>query len=321
MEYKAAVITMSDKGAQGLREDTAGDAVVKILQENGWELVYRNLISDDLDQIKSELIKCADELHVTLVATTGGTGFSMRDVTPEATLAVIDREVRGIPEAMRAESMKITPMGMLSRAAAGLRNQTLIINLPGSRKAASECLEAVIKPIRHGVEVLLGEAGDCAAMHLPKEGGDVPKDCPQGVVKAVCISEAKGVQKHEIEEAHLKADHGIEGDAHAGNWHRQVSLLAAESVAKVQENLDFALKNGDFAENILTEGIELYTLPVGTRLQIGDAACEVTQIGKECHHGCAIRELAGDCVMPREGIFVKVLKAGTVKAGDTIKVI
>ena len=167
MEYRAAVITMSDKGSQGLREDTAGDAVVRILEENGWKIEYRTMIPDDMEQIKAELVKYADELKVTLVATTGGTGFSMRDVTPEATLAVVDREVRGIPEAMRAESMKITPMGMLSRAAAGLRKQTLIINLPGRRNAASECLEAVIKPIKHGVEVLLGEAGDCAAIHLP----------------------------------------------------------------------------------------------------------------------------------------------------------
>lgn len=140
-------------------------------------------------------------------------------------------------------------------------------------------------------------------------------------VKAVCISEKKGEQKHPIEEAFLKIDHGIEGDAHAGNWHRQVSLLAAESVEKVQKVLDFELKSGDFAENILTEGIELYTLPVGTKLQIGQAQGEVTQIGKECHQGCAIRELAGDCVMPREGIFIKVVKEGTVRAGDEIAVI
>lgn len=116
-------------------------------------------------------------------------------------------------------------------------------------------------------------------------------------------------------------DHGIVGDAHAGNWHRQVSLLAAESVEKVQKALDFQLKSGDFAENILTEGIELFTLPIGTRLRIGQAEGEVTQIGKECHQGCAIRELAGDCVMPREGIFIKVLKEGCVKAGDEIQVI
>ena len=134
-------------------------------------------------------------------------------------------------------------------------------------------------------------------------------------VKDVCISEKKGEQKHPVDEVLLKVDHGIVGDAHAGNWHRQVSLLAAESVAKVQKALNFELKSGDFAENILTEGIELFTLPIGTKLQIGEAVGEVTQIGKECHQGCAIRELAGDCVMPREGIFVKVLKEGKVKAG------
>lgn len=310
MEYRAAVITMSDKGSQGLREDTAGDAVVRILEENGWSVEYRNLIPDDMEKIKEELIKCADSLKVTLTVTTGGTGFSLRDVTPEATLAVIDREVRGIPEAMRWESMKITPMGMLSRAAAGLRKQTLIINLPGSRKAASECLEAVIKPIRHGVEVLLGEAGDCAAIHLPK-----------GSVKAVCISSKKGEQKHDVGEVYLSKDYGIQGDAHAGKWHRQVSLLASESVEKVRLATGIELASGDFAENILTEGIELHTLPVGTKIKIGEAEGEVTQIGKECHSGCVIREMTGDCVMPREGIFIKVTKSGRVKNGDKIEVL
>ncbi|MEG0829349.1 MAG: MOSC domain-containing protein [Anaerovoracaceae bacterium] len=140
-------------------------------------------------------------------------------------------------------------------------------------------------------------------------------------VKAVCISEKKGEQKKPVDSVLLKVDHGIQGDAHAGNWHRQVSLLAAESVEKVQKVLDFKLESGAFAENILTEGIELFTLPVGTKLAMGPAIGEVTQIGKECHHGCAIRELAGDCVMPREGIFVKILKGGVVKAGAEIAVI
>ena len=140
-------------------------------------------------------------------------------------------------------------------------------------------------------------------------------------IVSINISTKKGVIKEPISKAELKIDQGIVGDAHAGNWHRQVSLLAAESVEKVQKSLDFELKSGDFAENILTEGIELYTLPVGTKLKIGEAEGEVTQIGKECHHGCAIRELAGDCVMPREGIFIKVIKAGKVKTGDSIKVL
>lgn len=165
MKDTAAVITMSDKGAKGQRMDTSGPAVQEILRENGWEVIYTNIIPDDFETIKAELIKCADELDVCLVMTTGGTGFARRDVTPEATHAVCDRQVRGIPEAMRAESLKITPMGMLSRAEAGLRGGTLIVNLPGSEKAARECLSAVIKPIRHGIDVLRGESHDCARIH------------------------------------------------------------------------------------------------------------------------------------------------------------
>ncbi len=139
-------------------------------------------------------------------------------------------------------------------------------------------------------------------------------------VLAVCISEHKGEQKRPVTSAALLVDHGIVGDAHAGNWHRQVSLLGIESVQKVQEKLSFPLKAGDFAENILTEGIVLYELPVGTHLMIGAVECEVTQIGKECHAHCAIRQQAGDCVMPREGIFVKVLRPGTILPGDEIVV-
>ncbi len=141
------------------------------------------------------------------------------------------------------------------------------------------------------------------------------------MIKAVCISEKKGEQKHPVEKVELRADYGIEGDAHAGKWHRQVSLLAAESVAKVQEKISFKLNPGAFAENILTEGICLYELPVGTKMKIGSAVCEVTQIGKECHADCAIRRQAGDCVMPREGIFVKVLEGGTAGAGDEIVIL
>lgn len=168
MNYTAAVITMSDKGSRGERKDTSGPAVRELLTANGWDVVYTNMIPDDFETIKAELVKCTDELGVCLVMTTGGTGFSARDVTPEATLEVCERQVRGIPEAMRAESMKITPMGMLSRAEAGLRGASLIVNLPGSEKAARECLEAVIKPIRHGIDVLRGQSQDCAAIH--KEG-------------------------------------------------------------------------------------------------------------------------------------------------------
>ena len=140
-------------------------------------------------------------------------------------------------------------------------------------------------------------------------------------IAAICISEIRGIQKHEIPEAYLRAGHGIEGDAHAGSWHRQVSLLSVDSVAKLQEKLDFELKHGAFAEHILVEGMAVHTLPVGTRLRIGEALCEVTQIGKECHSDCAIRKAAGDCVMPREGIFVKVLESGRIAKGDAVEVV
>ena len=139
-------------------------------------------------------------------------------------------------------------------------------------------------------------------------------------VLAVCISEKKGTMKHPVDEVELKVDHGIVGDAHAGNWHRQVSLLADESVEKMRAKFP-DIPVGAFAENILTEGLVLYELPIGTRLQVGETLLEVTQIGKECHADCAIRQQVGDCVMPREGIFAVVLKGGTVKAGDEIHII
>ena len=136
----------------------------------------------------------------------------------------------------------------------------------------------------------------------------------------VCISEKKGVQKTPVEQIEMRPDWGIEGDAHAGNWHRQVSLLAQESVDRLQQLLTkIRLRPGDFGENIVTEGVVLYELPVGTKMRIGTALAEVTQIGKECHQGCAIRQAAGDCVMPREGIFVRILEPGVAKKGDLIE--
>jgi MOSC domain-containing protein YiiM len=141
------------------------------------------------------------------------------------------------------------------------------------------------------------------------------------VIKAVCISEKKGQQKHPVEEIRLVPHVGVPGDAHAGDWHRQVSLLGAESVAKLQERISIRLFPGAFAENILCEGLCLYQLPVGTKLRVGSALCEVTQIGKECHADCAIRRQAGDCVMPRAGIFVRVLEEGAAKAGDPVQIV
>lgn len=143
----------------------------------------------------------------------------------------------------------------------------------------------------------------------------------RAVIAAVCISEKKGEQKHPVERIALRPHHGIVGDAHAGDWHRQVSLLGKESVDRLQEKISIRLFPGAFAENVLCEGITLYELPVGTRLRIGTALCEVTQIGKECHADCAIRQQAGDCVMPREGIFAIVLEAGEAGPGDEILVL
>jgi len=137
-------------------------------------------------------------------------------------------------------------------------------------------------------------------------------------VVAVCISEAKGQRKTPVAAVELRENHGIVGDGHAGVWHRQVSLLATESIAKMRA-LGLDVDSGDFAENITTSGIDLVALPVGSRLTVGDAVIEVTQIGKECHTRCAIFYQAGDCVMPKEGIFAKVLKGGTLAGGDPIR--
>src|SRR6056297_803540 len=141
-----------------------------------------------------------------------------------------------------------------------------------------------------------------------------------GKILSINISKEKGTIKTPVKSADLLLDHGIVGDAHAKNWHRQISLLADESIEKMREALDEnafnILKPGVFAENILTTGIELKTLPIGTQLKIGETIHEVTQIGKECHHGCEIRQIVGDCVMPREGIFTKVIQSGKIYVND-----
>jgi len=165
MKYKAAIITMSDSRQNGNKPDLSGDVVREILEDNEWEVVYRVIISDDEEGIVKELLKCSDEFNIPLIITNGGTGFSQRDHTPEATKKVIEREVLGISEAMRAKSNEITPRGMLSRGVSGIRKNSLIINLPGSPKAVRECLSYVIVPIRHGVEILIGEASMCGESH------------------------------------------------------------------------------------------------------------------------------------------------------------
>lgn len=143
----------------------------------------------------------------------------------------------------------------------------------------------------------------------------------KGKIVSVNISEKKGEKKRNIDRCTLLAGHGLELDAHAGPWHRQVSLLAAESIDKIKK-LGIDVKSGDFAENITTEGIELFTLPVGTRMRVGEhVLMKITQIGKECHARCAIFQQVGDCVMPREGIFAEVLTGGEIRIGDEIEVL
>ncbi|HEX3033167.1 MAG TPA: MOSC domain-containing protein [Bacillota bacterium] len=143
----------------------------------------------------------------------------------------------------------------------------------------------------------------------------------KGKIVAVCTSPKKGMRKTNVGQGKLIPDFGVENDAHGGPWHRQVSLLALESINKMRA-LGLDVNPGDFAENLTTEGLDLVSLPIGTQLRIGaDSLGEVTQIGKECHNRCAIYYQAGDCVMPKEGIFIKVLKGGNVATGDTIEVI
>jgi MOSC domain-containing protein YiiM len=147
-----------------------------------------------------------------------------------------------------------------------------------------------------------------------------PKRSTRGRIVAVSVSDRKGVVKHNVPEALLMVEHGLKGDAHAGSG-RQVSLLAQESIDKMIA-LGAAVSPGDFAENITVQGLEVMSLPVGARLKVGpEAELEITQIGKACHKGCAIREQVGDCVMPREGVFARVLKGGVVKPGDLVEVL
>lgn len=160
--YRAGIVTLSDKGAAGEREDVSGAVIREILEKAGYEVVSYRLLADEGEDLKEELMRLSDEVECNLVLTTGGTGFSPRDVTPEATLAVADRNAPGIAEAIRAYSMTVTKRAMLSRGASVIRGSTLIINLPGSPKAVRESLEYILDTLSHGLEILSGKGGDCA---------------------------------------------------------------------------------------------------------------------------------------------------------------
>ena len=156
-----AILTISDKGSRNEREDTTGPSIKDTLPDDKYSVDYYKIIPDEIDIIKKELIYLSDTVGINLVLTNGGTGFSKRDVTPEATIDVIEKQVPGIPDAMRNASLKITPKAMLSRAVSGIRKNTLIINLPGSPKGAVENLEVVLPALPHGIDILTGNASEC----------------------------------------------------------------------------------------------------------------------------------------------------------------
>ena len=161
MDYTAVVITVSDLGSQGKRIDSSGPAVCKMIEDAGFHVIHTAIIPDEQAEIQKMLIYCADELHANLILTTGGTGLSPRDVTPEATIAVCDRMANGIADAIRNYSMTITDRAMFSRAVSGIRKKTLIINLPGSPKAVTEALEYILPRLPHGLDVLRGNVQEC----------------------------------------------------------------------------------------------------------------------------------------------------------------
>jgi molybdopterin adenylyltransferase len=157
MKYTAAVITVSDIGSRGLRQDTSGPAVRAMLEEAGFSVAHTAILPDEMEQISAELRDCADRRRIDLIVTTGGTGLSPRDVTPEATRAVLELEIPAIPVAMWMEGLKVTPRAMLSRAVAGIRGSSLLLNLPGSEKTARENLAAVIEALEHGLHMIAAE--------------------------------------------------------------------------------------------------------------------------------------------------------------------
>lgn len=162
--YTVGIITASDKGSEGKRQDLSGSLIKEMVTEAGYQVISHVILPDDLSKLSQEMIRLTDDVKVNLILTTGGTGFSQRDMTPEATKQVIQREAPGIPEAMRSYSLKITPKAMLSRGTAGIRNKTLIINLPGSPKAVRESLECILPSLEHGIRILLGDDEECGTV-------------------------------------------------------------------------------------------------------------------------------------------------------------
>ncbi len=270
MKYKASVITISDKGSRGERVDTSGSALCEILNKHDFDVIYKNIIPDEIDIIKGELIKLSDELKVDLILTTGGTGFSKRDVTPEAMKLVVQRWANGISEAMRFESMKITPRACLSRGVSGIRGTTLIVNLPGSEKAARENIGFVINPIIHGLDMLNTKgSADCA------EGVLIDKKLDNTHLKSSSIPS----MDEWLKEAKLHKDADKVGMylTHNGVVRRTSKAFVRENIEnnKYVEGVEFSydkdVLNQIIADTNKLEGIYYVKTWINTgRLDIGD---------------------------------------------------
>lgn len=273
MAYTAAIITVSDKGSRGERIDTAGPALAEMLRGEKYEVVYTVIIPDEAEDIRQQLVKCADELKVNLIMTTGGTGFSPRDITPEATRGVIEREAPGLAELMRAESMKITPHGCLSRSAAGIRGRSLIINLPGSEKGAGENLTAILKPLNHGLKMLLSEGSADCAVNMEQKAppsmdewlreAKTDREAPlcgmylfhTGVVRATAKAEAReGKPSPTVRKLLLSVDReklkAAEDRAKKLTGIHYVRIWVNEGELSVGDTIMLALVGGDIRDNV-----------------------------------------------------------------------
>lgn len=268
--FKAAVITLSDKGAQGLREDRSGAVIREALEESGFCTVCETvLIGDEPSELKENLIRMCDKERYALVLTTGGTGLSPRDITPEATCEIADRTVPGISEYMRYKSFEITPRAMLSRGVSVMRGQTLIINLPGSPKAVRENMEFIMPALMHGLEIMTGRASECG-------------DAPQAGKK----SSSRGSRKD-----------------------REVSFLDGESRRRIdaEKNLK-ALCHKRFREDITLEGTDVSGFKAGDMISHGDECFEITQVGKSCFEECELYREKGPCFLASHCAFGKRIK-------------
>ena len=271
--FKAAVITLSDKGAAGLREDKSGPIIKEMLEESGLCHVCEEvLIGDEAEELKAHLIRMSDKERYDLILTTGGTGMSPRDITPEATCQVADRMVPGIAEYMRYKSFEITPRAMLSRAVAAMRGQTLIINLPGSPKAVRENLSFIMPALEHGLEIMTGRAAEC--------GSD--------------DSRAKD-----------KAD----GEHKTKKAKREVSFLDGNSRNRIDEGIDpRALCQRKFREDITLEGMNVAELEPGDIIRYEGELFEISEVGKKCFDSCKLYQEEGPCFLARHCAFGRRVK-------------